>query len=229
MRLMTSSLVNRPALLIAATVAVLASGSARAGFVDPIFYGQANTTYQLWDGFSSAGGPNDPTDKDNPNSGTFDAYDSSAAANGTILAGGNHLYSFMGIVTPRIEFPNFNLGSDYQTEIVLQANVQGNPLDLDSFTLTADSGGASFSPKSATDDGTGFYTVEWTVTGNAASYTLNFAASDLHSAQNAYRVDTLASAVPNSGGAVPEPASIASISIGLFAAGLWGMRHRRTA
>jgi hypothetical protein len=228
MRLMTSSFVSRSALLIAVTGVVLASGSARADFVDPVFYGQPNTTYQLWDGFTSVGGPNTPTAKDNPNSGTLDAYDSTASTDGAILPGGL-IYSPRGILHPEIVLPNFNLGSDYQTEIILQVSIQGRALDLGSFSLTAGSGGATFSPASATDDGGGFYTVDWVVAGNAASYTLNFAAGSAHSAQAAYRVDTLASEISNNGNAVPEPASIASMAIGLLAAGFWIKRRRLAA
>ncbi len=234
MRLKMSFWTVRPLVLIAAVAAVLATGSAHAAFVDPAFYGQANTTSQLWNGFTTPGGPNHPTSANNVN-GAANAFDSTAATDGAFMAG-KHIYSFSGVVHPEIGVPNFNKGDSYQTAVVLQVEVIGSPIDPSTFTLAAGSAGSTIAPNSVTavdigSSGSGFgggdyvYTVNWLVAGNSASYTLNFTPNETSSSQIAYRVDTLASLSP-----VPEPTSIATISLGLIGLAGWrGLRRRRMA
>jgi hypothetical protein len=186
-------------------------------FFQPGFFGQANTTYQEWNGFSSATGSNAPTDASTFGS-TASWTDTTAATDGAFLIGSapnGHVYSFGGNLNPQIHVPGLGLGSGVNTSVVLQVESQGSPIDPASFALLADGSGAvgvtptisdASIPLGGTFGGTqDVYDVEWlNVPGNAAGYTINYSPNTTSSSQLAARVDTIVS--------VPEPESIAMLA-----------------
>lgn len=203
----------------------LASPAFAVTFPAPSFFGQANTTFQQWEGFSSATAPNAATAVTNT-AGTPTYRDSSAPASGGFLIGTPPLariYSFSGVITPEITVPTPTL-ADGVTDIVLQTQTFGTLLDAASFYALADAG----TPVLATDvelvvtgSGSGAvntYTVTWDDLPSATGYTLSYAAAGSSSSQVGARVDTFTSV------SVPEPTALAGLA--LIGAGLLRRRSR---
>ena len=90
------ALYHNVAVTACAAAAIAMGASARAAtLVNPSFFGQANTTYQEWDGFSSPTSPNAATHVNNVY-GTPDWFDTTAANDGAFFIGappcGTHLF-----------------------------------------------------------------------------------------------------------------------------------------
>jgi hypothetical protein len=184
-----------------------------AAFVVPAWYGQADTTYQEWSTFSSLAGPNAAVSVSNAN-GTPNAYNATAASDGSFLTGG-HIYSPSGIIHPVIIVPEQNKGAGYTTRLILQIETLGSEIDASTLQVTPD-GGSVVAPSSIDllsqtplggfggfkDD----YQFVWNLPGNASAYRFAFNSSDPSLSWAGARVDSVV--------AVPEPASIASVVLG---------------
>jgi hypothetical protein len=126
-------------ILAVIVVAGIVSG-ARAAFTAPPWARPADatqaaddlTTYQEWNVFSAAGGPNVPDGGNvNPN-GDADVYETTGA--GFITSSGN-IYSFSSILEMQGDIPGFNLGAGYATRFVVQLRTLGTTVDIDSLAL----------------------------------------------------------------------------------------------
>jgi hypothetical protein len=127
--------------LLALSAVTLVS-TAQAAFINPSWTRPSNdaqatsdqTTYQHWNVFSSAIGPNAPdVAETNPN-GTADAYDANNAASGSFVTSGGNIYSFaVDSIQPRAIVPGFSTGQT--VDFLVQVLVQGNLIDVDDLTL----------------------------------------------------------------------------------------------
>ncbi|MGC4030844.1 MAG: hypothetical protein QM754_03720 [Tepidisphaeraceae bacterium] len=117
----------------------VASQAFAVTFPAPSFFGQADTTFQQWEGFSSVAGPNAATSVTNT-AGTPNYRDSTAATDGAFLIGTpplGRIYSFSAVVNPEVTVPTPTL-ADGVTDIVLQTQTLGNGLNAASFFALAD-------------------------------------------------------------------------------------------
>jgi hypothetical protein len=203
-----------------------------ATFVNPSFFGQANTTFQEWDGFTSPAGPNPPTsvsnDYGNPN--WFDITNATDGAFAIGKAPNAHIYSFSGTLNLQVDVPAPVLGPGSTTKIVLQAEILGTGLVSSLFGVNyAGLSGSPLLPTNITTTnlgsaGGGFggdnllYYVEWDDVPAAASYSITYSPGDTSSSQYAARVDTLTTAVP-------EPGSLALAGLGALGALLLFLRR----
>ncbi len=225
------------------TAAAGAFAAPNANFTAPSFFGQQGTTYQEWDGYSSAAGPNAPSLSSNP-AGTANWYDSTAATDGAFLIGPaptGHLYSFSGVINPVVTVPSFGRGVNFSTTLILQIEAQGNPIDLSSVKVSPTGGSSlaySTSNVVSTPISGGFggndyvYRFSWdNLAGNATGYTFSYSPGQTSSSQIATRVDTLTTLAA----AAPVPEASTTISLGvLLSLGVLGMggqavRTRRKA
>src|SRR5262245_7749080 len=127
-------------LAVVAIAAVLGSGhsATAAPLVNPSFFGQPNTTYQEWDGFTSPAGPNPATIVSNIY-GTPNWLDTTASTDGAFNIGpapNAHIYSFGGVLNLQATIPAPTLSTGATTTLVLQAEVLGSPLDQTLFGVT---------------------------------------------------------------------------------------------
>ena len=196
-------------------------------FTAPAFAGQANSTLQEWQGFTTTTGQNIPTTVSNAAGAPvwFDSTSPYTANEVVLLLGANadnnfhgRIYSPTATLHPQITVPLPAVGGAGLTQIVLQASVLvgGNPLDLSSFT--AKSGAFTYLPSSLTSstvDTNIVYTATWSDLPATTSYTLNYAPLGTSSSQTGARVDTVS--------AVPEPATLAVAGLG----GLMLLRRRQ--
>ena len=195
-------------------------------FTPPAFVGQANSTLQEWQGFTTTTGQNTPTTFSNSAGAPvwFDSTSPYTSGNVVLLLGANadnnfhgRIYSPTATLHPQIDVPLPSVGTGL-TQIVLQAAilVGGNELDLSSFV--AKSGITTYLPTSITSstiDGNIVYNATWSNLPATTAYTLNYAPLGTSSSQVAARVDTVS--------AVPEPATLAVAGLG----GLLLIRRRQ--
>ena len=206
----------------AAATVVFGALSAEAAFTAPSWRpaddtqaSAESTTYQGWDVFTSPGGPNTAdVGEVNPN-GDAAAHDPTPGS--SFVTSGGNIYSADGALDIVVELPNFGLGSGYTTEFVVQIRMQGSELDTTSVTLDGTDvstlAGYSYTEASRTALG-GFggslvdHFYSFSVTGNAASYSLGWLAVEAHASQDAIAIDTRAVTTP-------EPTSLLLLSSGL--------------
>jgi hypothetical protein len=170
------------------------------------------TTYQSYDVFTTAAGPNTPDIANiNPN-GTANAYDTSG---GSFITSGGNIYSFSVPTLIEATVPNFGLGSGFVTNVLLQVRTLGSVVDTNSIKLIAYSGNAGNPYPTATaiapasqqllldepdQSGFGGTDQEWafsfSIAGNAASYKLAFNASASSVSLDQLSIDTQAARLP---------------------------------
>lgn len=121
-------------LCLAAAVNVVPT-IAHADFITPANWtrGAAYTTYHEWDFFNSPAGPNAPDvpgkfptgqtwTSPSPGSPTPNAFDTSG---NSFVTGGGNIYSFSGITNIKVDVPDYKLGADYLTTVLLQVRTLG--------------------------------------------------------------------------------------------------------
>jgi hypothetical protein len=151
------------------------------------------TTYQRYEVFTAAAGPNTPDVANINPTGTANVYDTSGQS--FITSGGN-IYSFSAPTFIEAILPNYGLGANYTTNVLLQVRTLGALMDTTSVKLISYSGNASNPYPTATaitptsqqlllnsPDQSGFcgtdqeWAFSFSVAGNAASYKLAFNAT----------------------------------------------------
>jgi hypothetical protein len=221
--------------LAAATAAwIVSAGHAPANILtDPSFYGQDNTTFQEWNGFGSAAGPNLPTSYANPY-GTPNWFDTTWATDGAFGIGSGPLYrvySYSGTLNLQADIPAPTLSPGAKTTLVLQAEISGSTLKSDLFHLiypglTGDASPTQVIETDLGSSGSGHggdsfsYRVVWDNLPAAATYSVSYSPGETSSSQISARVDTLT--------VVPEPASAGFLCAGA-AAWLFGRRRKTRA
>ena len=222
---------NRSVLLAGSLLAALASSSSAAFIVpDTAAYAwdrglTAQSTYAEWDVFSSPAGPNAP-DVGSFVGGVlpagapaFNAFDANEGS-GSFITGGGNIYSFSGIVSPRIEFGGFGLGDAYQTTVLLQVRTLGTEIDQATVRLNGTIAASSV-VELARDSLGGFGGAQvdtlfrFDLTGNLGSYTIDFDALGTSLSLDRVAIDTFT--------VVPAPGVLALAGV----AGLFAPRRRR--
>jgi hypothetical protein len=221
-----------------------------------------NATFQAWETFTSVTGPNAPQTVNgagtgdpavvttanfngfggpaastwsaiNPG-GTANAFDANAATSGSIITSGGNIYSFSGVVIPRLVIPN-NLDGvagnnpTGATTLLLQVRAGGTPIDGATVRLVDPISGTEISPfldQVLANSGSGMSAVQdrmfqFVVGGNADSYTINFSAAGASMSMARVAVDTHWDPTAP----VPEP----SLMLMIGGAGLWVWRRSRLA
>ncbi|GMU23112.1 MAG: hypothetical protein AMXMBFR13_31950 [Phycisphaerae bacterium] len=206
---------------------------AEAAFVPPTLWarGQANTTYQEWNVFSSVAGPNGPdVGSYNPN-GTPNLRDTSG---GALLTGSGNIYSPAAVLNIAVEVPDY-AGAGDVTTVILQTRTLGSEIDLGSVQV----GGASASDVGELlrepAGGPGGFAVEtwfkFLLPYSAAGFTIQFNADGSSMSLDRVAVDTITAATyipePNP---VPEPGALVLLIMGIaLLNGSIGNRKQRAA
>ncbi|HAC91780.1 MAG TPA: hypothetical protein DCF63_14305 [Planctomycetaceae bacterium] len=173
-----------------------------AAFVVPEFRGLAETTYQEWNVFTSANGLNLPDVANvNPN-GTASVQE---LTGGAFLTSGGNIYSFAVATSFDVLVPDYGLGTQATTRVVLQLRTQGSTVDLASVTFNGqpfDSAELLYEEPLGGFGGTlRDWRFEWSaVSGNVGMNTIQFDAEDSSMSLDRVSVDTQALAV-----AMPAP------------------------
>lgn len=123
---------------------IAAASAAPAAFVEPSAWrrpvapaeaAMTRTTYQEWDVFFSSAGPNAPDVAEiNPN-GVPDAFDAAWQTSGSFVTSGGNLYSFAGVIQPRVQVPLPPSSARTATEVLLQVRTFGALIDTDHLTV----------------------------------------------------------------------------------------------
>lgn len=105
--------------------------SAFGEFVVPEFRGNPLSTYQEWTGFASATAPNLPNSASSNPNGIATLQE---LTGGAFLTSGGNIYSFAVATSFEVLIPDYGLGENYSTTVVLQLRTLGATVDLDSIT-----------------------------------------------------------------------------------------------
>lgn len=221
-------------LFVTLSILSLLQSSVRGDFYAPTVWSRptttgTNATFQGWEFFSTATGPNAPGTVPGPAfggsgswapinpGGTANAFDSSAPGNGAFVTGGGNIYSPSGIVTPRIAIPNnidLTAGNNSSgwTTLIVQIRTLGSVLDINTARLNGTiapviSGITLDSPISG-----GFggfireYWMQFQVAGNADSYQFDLGGVETSVSWDRAAVDTIWNpTAANQGQAFLEP------------------------
>lgn len=183
--------------------------------------GDANSTYQEWDVFSSPPGLPGPFLPDigvsNPN-GAPGLTEVSYPASGSLITGSGNIYSFSAPTSFEITIPNFNLGDGYTTTVALQTRVLGTQIDPATMLI----GGVAPSVVELLPDpaaGSVETLWQWELPGNADKYVIAFGSAESSMSFGAAAVDTYATVVP-------EPSTLALAALALTALTVPALRRR---
>jgi hypothetical protein len=203
------------------------ASTGHATFVLPTEWsrGDSNSTYQEWDVFTNPPGPAGPFAPDigvsNPN-GAPTLSEVGFPDSGSLVTGSGNIYSFSAPTSFEITVPNFNLGVDFNTTVVLQTRVIGTQIDPATMLIE---GIAPTAVETLPDPAAGSVETLWrweNLAGNDASYVIEFGASGSSMSFGAASVDTFAAAVP-------EPSTVAIGLIGLGAIAILRKRSQHAS
>lgn len=170
------------------------SANLSAEFVIPTFRGLPGATYQEWNSFTTPNGLNSPDVANiNPN-GSATLQELTGVA---FLTSGGNIYSFALATSFDVIVPDYGLGSQAITQVVLQIRTQGSTVDLDSVTFNgqvADSAELLYEePLGGFGGILRDWKFEWTsVSGNMASNTIQFLADESSMSLDRVAVDIYA-------------------------------------
>jgi hypothetical protein len=208
-------------LVLAFLAAAGMASACEAAFVPPIDWsrGDANSTYQEWDVFTNPPGPAGPFAPDigvsNPN-GVPGLSEVGFPDSGSFITGSGNIYSFSAPTSFEITIPNFNLGDDYLTTIMLQTRVLGTAIDP--ATMLID-GVAPSVVEVLPDPAVGSVETLWrwdALPGNANEYVIAFGAAGSSMSFGAAAVDTFAAAVPEPSTCVTSLVVMAGLAVVRF-------------
>lgn len=189
---------------VAALVASFAVTSVQAAFVAPAFRGGADTTYQEWNVFTSSAGPNTPDVANSNVNGTANVVETSG---GSFVTSGGNIYSFSVPTFFTVTVPDFDLGSGYVTNAVVQIRTQGTPVDTTSVLFNGVAANSATLLYTEALGGFGGALEDWKfiytgVLSNLAVDTITFNATGSSLSLDRVSVDTQATAVPEAGSLV---------------------------
>jgi hypothetical protein len=160
--------------------------------------------YTEWNVFTSTAGPNSPDVGSYiggslpPRAPAFNAFDADWASSGSFITGGGNIYSIAGIISPHIEFGGFDLGSAYNTTVLMQLRTQGTEFNPATVSLNG-----AIAPIETTElyreplGGFGGFIVDtlfrFEVTGNLDSYVITFDATEGSMSLDRIAIDTFTS------------------------------------
>ncbi len=192
--------------------------------------GDANSTYQHWDVFTTpVGAPGNSPDVANSNpNGTANLQQSDPTA--FVTSGGN-IYSFAAATAFEVTVPEFGNAGNF-TRVMVQWTTQGNELDYASLLL--DGAVPVYSEEIGRMDLGGMggalvdYLAVWDLSDNPTSFELTFHAAGSSMSLDQFVVDThnRSTPFPSLAGApsVPEPTTLAMVGI---AASFFAVTRRR--
>jgi hypothetical protein len=199
---------------LTAVAGLAVSFQAQAAFVTPAFRGEANTTYQQWNFFTTATDAEPDVGVSNPN-----GTPTLSSALGGILGSGN-IYAFGAVDTITVDIPLADLAG-YTTKVIVQTRTQGSEINYPTMNIggisPTDSEELSRTPLGGFGGDLVDYYYEFDLPTNG-SFTLSFNGIE-HMSFDAIVIDTLAVE------AVPEAGSLVMAS--LVAAGIGGVYLRR--
>ncbi|MBX9654394.1 hypothetical protein K2Y11_12335 [bacterium] len=196
--------------------------SVQAAFVVPGFRGEANTTYQEWNIFSSTAGPNAPDVANSNVNGTANVVELSG---GAFVTSGGNIYSPTFVTSFSVTVPDFNLGSGYITNAVIQIRTQGTNVDNSSVLFNGVSAVSATLLHSEVLGGFGGNLEDWEYVFSNVPSNLSLDTITFHAAGSSMSLDRLS--VDTQAVAVPEVSSF--LMIGVAAATVFGIARRRAA
>jgi hypothetical protein len=188
--------------------------------------GAANTTYQAWDRFTSglaANNPNSPSALNEVDAAPFNPNGSATVTQtipGAFLTSSGNIYSPTSATAFSVAIPNYNLGSGYQTNFLVQLRAFTGDFNVSSFQIngTPVSSLPNFSWQlvySAMGGDTAAldYKLEFSLLGNSALDTLTFNSAGSGLSFDKVFIDTTATAIPE-----PSIALLSCLLIPLYLA-----------
>lgn len=213
-------------LFLMAVFSCLGTVPTSAEFTIPDFRGAPQTTYQAWNVFTSATLPNLPdVANQNPNgSATLQEL-----TGGSFLTSGGNIYSFAVATSFELLIPDYNLGPDATTKVVLQLRTQGATVDLASILFNGQPASSAELLYEEPLGGFGGILRDWkfewdAVPGNVAMNTIRFSAEGSSMSLDRVALDTLAMAA-----AAPSLAAARVLHFGFGGTGqppMNGLDHR---
>lgn len=165
-----------------------------------------HSAWAQWETFGSAAGPNAPT-AGSYASGPFadgaPAWNARDIGGASVVTGGGNIYSPSGPLMASIDVPNYALGGEYTTTILLQVRIQGTEVNPATVNIGGQAAVQVTELYRESLGGFGGFIVEtlwrFELTGNDAGYSIRFDAFGPHMSLDRVSVDTFAQVVPSPG------------------------------